>query len=79
MASNNRVSIWGYSVVNTSFLSTGNQTGNTGSHAGSKITGFNGAAGNNNKYQTTDNNCMKYNEFVKVEVFNNNSGSNISN
>ncbi|KAI3983772.1 hypothetical protein MKX01_001176 [Papaver californicum] len=61
MASNNGVSVWGYSVVNTSFLSTSNQTGNTGSHAGSKITGFNGAAGNNNKYQSNDSNTRKPN------------------
>ncbi|MCL7029102.1 hypothetical protein MKW94_016327 [Papaver nudicaule] len=80
MAAISGMTRWGAScpLMDARLLSNDHQTNNIGSHAGSNISGFNGAAGNNNKYQSNDNNHMKYNEFIKVQAFNNNSGSNIS-
>ncbi|KAI3877318.1 hypothetical protein MKW98_014433 [Papaver atlanticum] len=86
MAAISGMTRWGAScpLLDTRLLSNDQQTNNIGSHAGSNISGFNGAAGNYYKYQSNDsilltsNNRMEYNEFIKVQAFNNKSGSNIS-
>ncbi|MCL7031789.1 hypothetical protein MKW94_026273 [Papaver nudicaule] len=78
MASNNGFS-WGFSsLASARVCSSDRRTSNTGSHAGSIINGFNGAAGNNNKYQSNDDNREKYNQFKDCQLFNGNTGGNIS-
>ncbi|MCL7046630.1 hypothetical protein MKW94_027383 [Papaver nudicaule] len=78
MASNNGFS-WGFtSLASARVCSSDRHTSNEGSHAGSSINGFNQAGGNNNKYQSNDDNRQKFNGFQGVQAFNGNNGGNIS-
>ncbi|MCL7049755.1 hypothetical protein MKW94_003544 [Papaver nudicaule] len=68
MASNNGFS-WGLSsLLSGRLFSSDDHTSNNGSHAGSKITGFNGASDNH----------QKYNNWSGVTAFTGNKDANIS-
>ncbi|MCL7049754.1 hypothetical protein MKW94_003543 [Papaver nudicaule] len=78
MASNNN-GFWGFSsLLSGRLFASDRRTQNNGSHAGMTIDGFNNAGGNNNSYQTSDDNRQKYNGFTNCKLFNDNTGSSIS-